>query len=92
MNKKEKYNKAVALRYDPNINNSPEVVAKGVHLIADDIIALGKKYNIPLYQDPALVNQLISLDIDSEIPPELYHAVAVVLAFIYRLDRQAARD
>ena len=53
MNKKEKYNKAVALRYDPNINNSPEVVAKGVHLIADDIIALGKKYNIPLYQDPA---------------------------------------
>lgn len=92
MNKKHEYNKAAALRYDPSVNSSPEITAKGVRLIADDIIALAKKYNIPLYQDPALVEQLINLDIGSEIPPELYEAAAVVLAFVYKLDRQAAKE
>ncbi|MGB9792654.1 MAG: EscU/YscU/HrcU family type III secretion system export apparatus switch protein, partial [Thermacetogeniaceae bacterium] len=55
------------------------------------IINEAKKYGIPLYEDEQLANMLMRLPLDSEIPPELYQAVAEVLAFIYRLDREKHR-
>lgn len=79
--------KAVALRYDPLTNQSPYVIAKGEKWLADKIVEIGSKHGIPLYKDARLVNRLLTVDVTSEIPPELYEAVASVLVFIYRLDQ-----
>ena len=80
--------KAVALRYKVNQDAAPAVIAKGSGLIADKIIALAEEYNIPLYQDPDLVEVLSKVDLGYMIPPELYKAVAEVLAFIYRMNEK----
>ena len=83
--KKEK-TKAVALKYETKKDSAPKVVAKGRDIIAEKIIETAKAHNVPLYEDKNLVQVLEALDLDTEIPPELYRAVAEVLAFIYRLN------
>jgi len=83
--------KAVALKYDPEINHAPKVVAKGRGHVAESILAAAQKNTVPVYQNKTLVNMLMALDIDREIPPELYHAVAEVLAYIYRMDKNEQR-
>jgi flagellar biosynthesis protein len=79
--------KAVALKYEREKDQAPRIVAKGKGLIADQIMALAKEYNVPLYEDKNLVQVLETLEIDTDIPSELYQAVAQVLAFIYRLNK-----
>ena len=83
---KKKKAKAVALKYETEKDSAPRIVAKGRDLIAEKIIETAKAHNVPLYEDKNLVQVLEALDIDTEIPPELYRAVAEVLAFIYRLN------
>ena len=83
--KKEKA-KAVALKYETEKDSAPRVVAKGRDVIAEKIIETAKAHNVALYEDKNLVQVLEALDLDTEIPPELYRAVAEVLAFIYRLN------
>ena len=83
---KKKKVRAVALKYESEKDSAPRVVAKGREFIAEKIIETAKAHNVPLYQDKSLVQVLEALDIDTEIPPELYRAVAEVLAFIYRLN------
>ena len=83
---KKKKAKAVALKYETGKDSAPRVVAKGTEIIAEKIIETAKAHNVPLYEDKNLVQVLEALDIDTEIPPELYRAVAEVLAFIYRLN------
>ncbi|MCU0584669.1 MAG: EscU/YscU/HrcU family type III secretion system export apparatus switch protein [Desulfobacterales bacterium] len=78
--------KAVALRYDPAREEAPRVVASGRGTTAENIIAAARACGVPLHADPALAETLAALDLDSRIPPELYRAVAEVLAFIYRLN------
>ena len=85
---KKKKAKAVALKYESEKDSAPRVVAKGRDLIAEKIIETAKAHNVALYEDKNLVQVLEALDIDTEIPPELYRAVAEVLAFIYRLNRK----
>jgi flagellar biosynthesis protein len=80
--------KAVALKYDPDKANAPKVVAKGRGEVAQKIIEIAKVHSLPLYEDKNLVSILEALEVESEIPPELYRAVAEVLAFIYRLNRK----
>ena len=82
----EKKPKAVALNYDKDKNAAPKVVAKGSGFVAQKIIETAKSHNVPLVEDENLVQVLEALDLDTEIPPQLYHAVAEVLAFIYRLN------
>ena len=82
----EKSPKAVALKYDRKKDNAPRVIAKGRGEIAEKIIEVAKAHNVPLYEDKNLVQILEALDLETEIPPELYRAVAEVLAFIYRLN------
>ena len=84
----EKTPKAVALKYDQEKSNAPKVVAKGRGEIAKKIIEIAKTNHLPLYEDKNLVLILEALEVESEIPPELYRAVAEVLAFIYRLNRK----
>ena len=82
----DKSPKAVALKYDGKKNKAPRVIATGRGEIAEKIIEVAKAHNVPLYEDKNLVQLLEALELETEIPPELYRAVAEVLAFIYRLN------
>jgi len=81
--------RAVALRYDPSKDTAPKVVAKGKGRTADQILALAQKNAVPVRQDPNLVQVLSRLKLDQEIPPEVYRAVAAILAFLHRVNRPA---
>ena len=85
----DKSPKAVALKYDDKKNKAPRVIATGRGEIAEKIIVVAKAHNVPLYEDKNLVQLLEALELETEIPPELYRAVAEVLAFIYRLNSSA---
>lgn len=78
---------AVALSYNSGKQNSPKVVAKGKGKIAENILEKAKEHDVPIYEDPNLVELLGQLDLNESIPEELYQAVAEVFAFIYRLDK-----
>lgn len=82
----EKSPKAVALKYDQKKDKAPRVIAKGRGEIAKKIIEVAQAHQVPLYEDKNLIQILEALDLETEIPPELYRAVAEVLAFIYRLN------
>jgi len=83
-----KQRKAVAVKYEGGKDRAPQVVAKGRGSIAERIIEVAEAHGVPHYEDPNLVQALEALDMNAEIPPQLYRAVAEVLAFIYRLNRQ----
>ena len=80
--------KAVALAYEQTIHRAPKVLAKGEGLIAQKIIEKAKEYDIPLFQSKALVDSLIHLEIDEEIPPELYKAVVEVFIWLYKTEQK----
>jgi flagellar biosynthesis protein len=82
----DKPKKAVALRYDRARDDAPRVTAAGRGSVAETIIAAAREHGVPLHEDANLVDALAALDLDTTIPPELYRAVAEVLAFIYRLN------
>ena len=83
--------KAVALKYEPEKNVAPKVIAKGKGYVAENILSFAQKSAIPVYQNKSLVNMLMALELDREIPPELYTVVAEVLAYVYRMDKKAKR-
>ncbi|MGD8991180.1 MAG: EscU/YscU/HrcU family type III secretion system export apparatus switch protein [Desulfobacterales bacterium] len=78
--------KAVALTYDKEKDAAPKVVAKGRGQVAEKIIETARAHHVPLVKDESLVQVLEALDLETQIPPELYRAVAEVLAFVYRLN------
>ncbi len=78
--------KAVALKYDGKTDQAPRVVAKGRGNIAQKIMDVAKEHQVPLCEDKNLVQVLEALDLETEIPAELYRAVAEVLALVYRLN------
>jgi len=86
--KDNKIKKAVALKYDREKDRAPRLTAKGRGLIAEKILELAEKEGIPITEDPDLVTALVQLDFNDEIPPELYHAVAEILAFAYKINQQ----
>lgn len=81
------HKKAVALRYDKEKDSAPRVVAKGAGIVADKIISAATQNSVPIYANKTLSNMLMAVELDREIPPELYHAVAEILAYIFRLDQ-----
>lgn len=85
--KKEERKVAAALKYEKNSDRAPKVVAKGLGLIAEKIMEIASENEVQVYKDENLAKQLYNLSIGEEIPPELYNAVAEVLAFIARLDK-----
>ncbi len=74
-----KYKRAIGLAYDEIQNAAPTLLLKGARLRADEIVELAKKYNIPIIENPALAKALETLELDQEIPEELYEAVALLL-------------
>lgn len=89
MNEPDPRKRAVAIRYQAGEDTAPSVIAKGRGHIAEQILALAETHQIPLYEDPDLVEVLSAIDLGQEIPPELYQAVAQVLAFVYRMNQTA---
>jgi flagellar biosynthesis protein len=83
--------KAVALKYEYKKDRAPLVVAKGRGWLAEKITELAREHHIPVYPDKELVAMLETLDVMAEIPPELYVAVAEVLAFVYRMNKKHLR-
>ncbi len=74
---------AIALQYDGD--EAPEVVARGYHEVAEQILDLAKEANVPLHQDNELAALLEDLDLGEQVPEALYRVVAEVLVFAYRL-------
>jgi len=79
---------AVALAYAPG-DAAPRVVAKGRGLIAEEIISRAREHGIFVHESQELVSLLLQVDLDAHIPPQLYLAVAELLAWLYRLENGA---
>lgn len=77
---------AVALTYSKG-DAAPRVVAKGRGLIAREIIERAREAGVFVHESPELVGLLMQVDLDSRIPPELYVAVAELLAWIYKVEQ-----
>jgi len=71
---------------------APLVVAKGYGMVADAIIQRARENGLYVHASPDLVNLLMHVDLDQQIPPQLYVAVAELLAWIYRLEHGLEPD
>jgi len=78
--------KAAALKYEHGKDSVPRLIAKGRGKVAEQIIEIARAHNIPVEEDQELVEFLSMLDLYQEIPPEMYMAVAEILAFVYSLN------
>ncbi len=77
--------KAVALKYDREKSGAPKVVASGKDEVANNIIKLAQEHDIFIKKDADLVELLSKIELNKEIPPMLYKAVAEVFSFIYKI-------
>jgi flagellar biosynthesis protein len=80
--------KAVALLYDKERDRAPRIVAAGRLVTAEQIVSIANEHNIPMHKNTELVEALLKFEVATEIPPDLYKAVAEVLAFVYKLDER----
>ncbi len=88
---KEKRRKATAIKYNAEDWSAPRLIAKGVGLVADRILEAARKHDIPIHFDPDMTNLLFKLQLDSDIPADLYQAVAEILAVVYRANNDKAQ-
>ena len=77
--------KAASLKYDDSTNKAPTVTASGKRETANNIIKIAEENNIPIKKDEDLVNMLSEIELNQEIPVELYQAVAEVFSFVYEM-------
>ena len=77
---------AVALTYHAG-DAAPKVAAKGNGLVADEIIRRAHDAGIFVHESRELVQLLMQVDLDAHIPPNLYQVIAVLLAWIYRVEQ-----
>jgi len=84
-----KQQEAVALKYDKEKNSAPKVTAKGKGTTAQKIIELAKHNDIPIKKDEDLLELLSKVELDKEIPAEMYKAVAEVFSFIYKMTNKS---
>lgn len=84
----EETKRAVAMAYHGSKDGAPRVIAKGSGVTADAIISLARGSGVYVHKSAELVNLLMQVDMDSEIPPELYQAVAELLAWLYSMDQK----
>lgn len=80
--------KAAALAYDKQSDAAPKLTAKGRGQVAEKIITVAKEHGIPVEKDADLVEILDKVEIDSEIPIEVYSVVADIFAYIYKVNAQ----
>jgi flagellar biosynthesis protein len=82
----DKIKKAIALEYNVGAD-APRIVAAGKGVVAEKIIETAKENDVPVSKDQKLAESLIKLGIGDQIPPELYEAVAKILAFVCDVDK-----
>lgn len=81
-----RHHEAVALTYSAG-DAAPRVVAKGRGLIANEIIERAREAGVFVHESPELVSLLMQVDLDDRIPPQLYVAVAELLAWLYSVEQ-----
>lgn len=79
---------ANALKFDPEADSAPRLVAKGVGVVAENIIKTARENDVPIYEDEKLSSQLKQLEVGDQISYELYEVVAEVLVFIANVDQR----
>jgi flagellar biosynthetic protein FlhB len=80
---------AVALAYNPQKNKAPVIVAKGVDYLALRIVEIAEEHGVVTTENPPLARGLYqAVEVEAEIPPEFYQAVAQVLSFVYNLRKR----
>ncbi len=80
---------AIGIKYNPEEFDAPKVIAKGQDLIAQNIKKIAKENNIPIVENKPLARTLYgSVEVGQFVPPELYQAVAEVLAYVYRINNK----
>ena len=84
MNQPPPISKAAALKYQGGSRGAPRLAAKGQGWLAEQIKTLARTHNVPLYQDPDLIQVLEKLEYDQEIPLEIFAVVAEIFAYLYR--------
>jgi flagellar biosynthesis protein len=82
--------KAAALRYDPAKPNAPTLTAKGRGAMAERIIEVAQAHGIPLHRDADLLEILEQIELNTEIPLEIYAVVAEIFAYLYRTNQAKA--
>src|SRR5689334_1686036 len=80
--------RAVAMAYGAG-DGAPRVVAKGAGVTAEAIIDLAREHGVYVHESAELVQLLMQVDLENEIPPELYQAVAELLSWLYRMDQRS---
>ena len=83
---RSKTKQAIALEYDP-ADIAPRVIASGSGNLAEKIIDVARKEDIPVHEDAKLAATLSKLDVGEAIPPELYEIVAEILVFVDAMDK-----
>ena len=80
--------KAAALRYDKTKEDAPRVVAKGDGKVAHNIIKIAQLHDLVIKKDEDLIELLSKVELDKEVPPTLYRAVAEIFSFIYKVTQK----
>jgi len=83
---------AAALRYEAGADSAPRVVARGRGALAEEIIRRARESGVPIHESPVLAAALTQFELDQQIPPALYVAIAEVLAWAYQLESHACSN
>jgi flagellar biosynthesis protein len=81
--------KAVAMKYKIYEDNAPKVIAKGRGELAEKIIEKAKEFDVSIFENGELADILMNVDVDSEIPPQLYQAVVEVFVWLRKSEEKA---
>ena len=79
---------AAALKYEPGSASAPVLAAFGEGHLARKIVDIAKESGVPVMPDPSLASMLSKISVGDEISPDMYEAVAKVLAFVAEVDRR----
>ena len=84
----QKVQKAVALKYECSKDRAPRVIAKGKGESAKNIIKIAELHKLPIKKDEDLIELLSKVEIDKEVPENLYKAVAELFSYIYNVTKK----
>lgn len=88
---KRQRQRAAVLRYETH-EPAPKIVAKGYGVQAENIIRTARENGVFIHESPELVDLLMQVDLDQHIPPQLYVAIAELLAWLYQLESAAGKS
>lgn len=78
--------KAIALSYEQTMD-APHVVAKGTGIIAERMLEIALANGVPVHEDPALLSLLSALNIEEQIPEDVYQVIAELFVFLYQMEQ-----